>query len=179
MTPEEQRILSAKNQDVPEIEHIIDSYVQKVLDENPFAIPRGERGRVISDLRDEMLGLGPIEGLLKDDSITEVMVNGPKKIFVERMGKLMLTDITFHNDEHLMNIIERIISPLGRRIDEASPLVDARLQDGSRVNIIIPPLSLVGPVVTIRKFSKKPLTFDNLINFGTLDRKMAKFLQAC
>ncbi|KHM52625.1 type II secretion system protein E, partial [Anaerovibrio lipolyticus] len=132
MTPEEQRILSTKNQDVLEIEHIIDSYVQKVLDENPFAIPRGERSRVISDLRDEMLGLGPIEGLLKDDSITEVMVNGPKKIFVERMGKLMLTDITFHNDEHLMNIIERIISPLGRRIDEASPLVDARLSDGSR-----------------------------------------------
>lgn len=179
MTPEEQRILSAKQQDALEVEHIIDSYVQKVMDENPFAIPRGERSRVVSDLRDEMLGLGPIEGLLKDETVTEVMVNGPKQIFVERMGKLMLTDICFHDDEHLMNIIERILSPLGRRIDESSPLVDARLSDGSRVNIIIPPLSLVGPALTIRKFSKKPLTFDKLISFGTMDRRMARFLQAC
>ena len=179
MTPEEQRILSAKHQDALEVEHIIDSYVQKVMDENPFAIPRGERSRVVSDLRDEMLGLGPIEGLLKDETVTEVMVNGPKQIFVERMGKLMLTDICFHDDEHLMNIIERILSPLGRRIDESSPLVDARLSDGSRVNIIIPPLSLVGPALTIRKFSKKPLTFDKLISFGTMDRRMARFLQAC
>ncbi|MBQ3854207.1 MAG: CpaF family protein [Anaerovibrio sp.] len=179
MTPAEQSALSAKDQDAYKIEQIIDSYVEKFIAENPFAVPRGERSKVVAELRDEMLGLGPIESLLKDESVTEIMVNGYQKIFVERMGKLMQTDIRFHDDEHLMNIIQRILSPLGRRIDEASPLVDARLEDGSRVNIIIPPLSLVGPVLTIRKFSKNPLTLDNLINFGTIDRKMANFLQAC
>ncbi|MBE6098846.1 MAG: CpaF family protein [Anaerovibrio sp.] len=179
MTPAEQSALSAKNQDAYKIEQIIDSYVEKFIAENPFAVPRGERSKVVAELRDEMLGLGPIESLLKDESVTEIMVNGYQKIFVERMGKLMQTDIRFHDDDHLMNIIQRILSPLGRRIDEASPLVDARLEDGSRVNIIIPPLSLVGPVLTIRKFSKNPLTLDNLINFGTIDRKMANFLQAC
>ena len=120
-----------------------------------------------------MLGLGPIEPLLQDDSITEIMVNGPKKVFVERLGKLELTDVQFHDNAHVMNIAERILTPLGRRIDESSPLVDARLEDGSRVNIIIPPLSLTGPAITIRKFSKKPLTVDNLIAFGTIDEKMA------
>ncbi len=179
MTPAEQSALSAKDQDAYKIEQIIDSYVEKFIAENPFAVPRGERSKVVAELRDEILGLGPIESLLKDESVTEIMVNGYQKIFVERMGKLMQTDIRFHDDEHLMNIIQRILSPLGRRIDEASPLVDARLEDGSRVNIIIPPLSLVGPVLTIRKFSKNPLTLDNLINFGTIDRKMANFLQAC
>lgn len=179
MTPAEQQILSASGQDPQLVETTIDKYVQKVLDENPFAIPRGEKPRIVSDLRDEMLGLGPIESLRDDDSITEIMVNGPKKVFVERMGKLQLTDIQFHDDAHLMNIIERILSPLGRRIDESSPLVDARLADGSRVNIIIPPLSLTGPVVTIRKFAKNPLSFENLINFGTLDRRMVQFLRAC
>lgn len=179
MTPDEQQILSAVDQDPQLVETTIDKYVQKVLDENPFAIPRGEKPRIVSDLRDEMLGLGPIEGLRNDDSITEIMVNGPKKVFVERMGKLQLTDIQFHDDAHLMNIIERILSPLGRRIDESSPLVDARLADGSRVNIIIPPLALTGPTITIRKFAKKPLSFENLVNFGTLDRRMVQFLRAC
>ena len=179
MTPEEQRTLSSKVQDPRAVEIIIDGYVQKELDENPFAVPRGERSQLLSDIRDEMLGLGPIEPLLKDPSITEVMVNGPKQVFVERMGKLELTDVKFHDNAHLMNIVERILTPLGRRIDESSPLVDARLADGSRVNIIIPPLSLVGPAVTIRKFSKTPLTVENLISFGTMNEKMAEFLRAC
>ena len=126
-----------------------------------------------------MLGLGPIETLRNDDSVTEIMVNGPKQVFVERLGKLELTDVKFHDRAHLMNIVERILTPLGRRIDESSPLVDARLDDGSRVNIIIPPLSLVGPAITIRKFSKTPLTVENLISFGTMDEKMAVFLRAC
>ena len=117
--------------------------------------------------------------MLKDDSITEVMINGPKKIFVERKGKLQLTNVQFHDDAHLMTIIERIVSPLGRRIDESSPLVDARLSDGSRVNAIVPPLSLIGPCVTIRKFSKNPLSIDNLVGFGSLSEEMAEFLQAC
>lgn len=179
MSPQEQMILSAVHQDAAQVEQVIGNYVEKVLEENPFAVPVSERSKIVSDLKDEMLGLGPIEVLLKDPTVTEVMVNGPKKIFVERMGRLQLTDIQFHDDIHVMNIIERILSPIGRHIDESVPLVDARLEDGSRVNIIIPPLSLVGPCITIRKFATKALSVDNLITFGTLDRKMADFIKAC
>ena len=179
MTPDEQAMLSSVHQDPHQVETLITDYCQRVLDENPFAIPQGEKPRLIADIRDEVLGLGPIEALRKDDAITEIMVNGPRQVFVERMGKLELTDAKFHDTAHLMNIIERILTPLGRRVDESSPLVDARLEDGSRVNIIIPPLSLVGPCLTIRKFSKTPLSVDNLISFGTMDEKMATFLRAC
>lgn len=179
MTPEEQQILSRREQDPQQVENLIENYCQRVIDENPFAVPRGERAKIVSDIRDEMLGLGPIEPLLKDETITEIMINGPQKVFVERMGKLKLTKVKFHDTAHLMNIIERILTPLGRRIDESSPLVDARLADGSRVNIIIPPLSLVGPSVTIRKFSKTPLSVENLISFGTMSEDMAVFLRAC
>ena len=179
MSPQEQMVLSAVHQDAAQVEQVIGNYVEKVLEENPFAVPVSERSKIVSDLKDEMLGLGPIEVLLKDPTVTEIMVNGPKKIFVERMGRLQLTDIQFHDDSHVMNIIERILSPIGRHIDESVPLVDARLADGSRVNIIIPPLSLVGPCITIRKFATKALSVDNLITFGTLDRKMADFIKAC
>ena len=179
MSPQEQMVLSAVHQDVAQVEQVIGNYVEKVLEDNPFAVPVSERSKIVSDLKDEMLGLGPIEVLLKDPTVTEVMVNGPKKIFVERMGRLQLTDIQFHDDSHVMNIIERILSPIGRHIDESVPLVDARLEDGSRVNIIIPPLSLVGPCITIRKFATRALSVDNLITFGTLDRKMADFIKAC
>ena len=179
MSPQEQMVLSAVHQDAAQVEQVIGNYVEKVLEENPFAVPVSERSKIVSDLKDEMLGLGPIEVLLKDPTVTEVMVNGPKKIFVERMGRLKLTDIQFHDDSHVMNIIERILSPIGRHIDESVPLVDARLEDGSHVNIIIPPLSLVGPCITIRKFATKALSVDNLITFGTLDRKMADFIKAC
>lgn len=179
MSPQEKMVLSAVHQDAAQVEQVIGNYVEKVLEENPFAVPVSERSKIVSDLKDEMLGLGPIEVLLKDPTVTEVMVNGPKKIFVERMGRLQLTDIQFHDDSHVMNIIERILSPIGRHIDESVPLVDARLEDGSRVNIIIPPLSLIGPCITIRKFATKALSVDNLITFGTLDRKMADFIKAC
>ena len=179
MQPDEQQILASVNPDPRQVELIIDHYCEKVLEEDPFAIPRSDRHKIVADIRDEMLCLGPIESLRQDGSITEIMVNGPKQVFVERMGKLELTDVKFHDNAHLMNIVERILTPLGRRIDEASPLVDARLKDGSRVNIIIPPLSLVGPALTIRKFSQTPLTVENLISFGTLDEKMAQFLRAC
>ena len=179
MRPQEQMVLSAVHQVAAQVEQVIGNYVEKVLEENPFAVPVSERSKIVSDLKDEMLGLGPIEVLLKDPTVTEIMVNGPKKIFVERMGRLQLTDIQFHDDSHVMNIIERILSPIGRHIDESVPLVDARLADGSRVNIIIPPLSLVGPCITIRKFATKALSVDNLITFGTLDRKMADFIKAC
>ncbi|SHK62685.1 pilus assembly protein CpaF [Selenomonas ruminantium] len=179
IAPAEQAMLSSLHQDPHKVEEIITRYCQRILDSETLAVPRGEKTRLIADIRDEMLGLGPIEPLLQDDSITEIMVNGPKKVFIERRGKLERTDVQFHDNAHIMNIAERILTPLGRRIDESSPLVDARLEDGSRVNIIIPPLSLVGPAITIRKFSRKPLTVDNLIDYGTLDEKMAKFLRAC
>ena len=179
MSDQEQQFLASNNHTRAEVEELISSYCQRVLDDNPMNVPRGERARIVADICDEILGLGPIEPLLKDESITEVMINGPKKIFVERKGKLQLTNVQFHDDAHLMTIIERIVSPLGRRIDESSPLVDARLSDGSRVNAIVPPLSLIGPCVTIRKFTKNPLSIDNLVGFGTLSEEMAEFLEAC
>jgi pilus assembly protein CpaF len=179
MSIEQQRVLMSGQQDRREIEAIIAEYCNRVLDENPFAIPRGDRAAIVADVLDEMLGLGPVEPLLKDETITEIMINGPRHIFVERLGKLHLTKVQFHDELHLMNIIERIIAPLGRRIDEGSPLVDARLSDGSRVNIIIPPLSLSGPCVTIRKFARVPLSVENLIGFGSLSEDMAAFLRAC
>ena len=178
MTAEQQQILDGRHTR-QEVESIITRYVQQVVEEDPFAVPRGERSRLISDICDEILGLGPIEPFLKDETVTEVMVNGPKKIYVERGGKLTLTQAQFHDNAHLMAIIEKIVTPLGRHVDEASPLVDARLEDGSRVNIIIPPLSLLGPCVTIRKFSKTPLTAENLISYGTLSKDMVKFVEAC
>lgn len=179
MTPAEQQVLGSLEPDPAEVERIINDYCQRAIEANPFAIPRGERPRLVADVRDEMLGLGPIETLRQDTSVTEIMVNGPKQVYIERMGRLELTDVKFHDDAHLMNVVGRILVPLGRRIDESSPLVDARLEDGSRVNVIIPPLSLVGPVLTIRKFSETPLTVENLISFGTLTGKMAQFLRAC
>lgn len=179
MTSEQQKILDGTNRSRQDIENVISGYVQRVLEHNPFVVPRGERARLVSDICDEILGYGPIEPFLKDDTITEVMVNGPKKIYVERMGKLHLTGAQFHDNAHLMSIIDKIVTPIGRHVDEASPLVDARLPDGSRVNIVIPPLSLIGPCVTIRKFSKTPFSVENLISFGTLSEEMAIFLRAC
>ena len=180
MTPEEQTLIAQGESAREQIKNIISSYSEKEISENSnVALTRGERFQLVDDICDELLGLGPLEPLLKDESITEIMINGPKSIFIEQKGKLMLTDTYFHDDAHLMSIIERILTPLGRRVDESSPLVDARLADGSRVNIIIPPLSLVGPAVTIRKFSKKALSVNDLISFGTLNQEMADFLSAC
>ncbi len=176
---EQQALAAASDQNVSQVTAIINRYFELVMEENPYSVPLGEKNRIVSEIRDEMLGLGPIEPLLKDDSITEIMINGPKKVFVERLGKLTLTDVQFHDNDHLMNIVERILTPIGRRIDESSPLVDARLKDGSRVNVIIPPLALLGACVTIRKFSKKPFSVENLIAFNTMDERMAMFLRAC
>ena len=178
MNPEEQLVLTRGERSREEVTAIITAYCQRVLEDSPLVVPRGERIQIVSDICDEILGLGPIEPLLKNESISEIMVNGPKKIFIEQKGKLHRTNVQFRDDDHLMNIIERILTPLGRRIDESSPLVDARLEDGSRVNIIIPPLSLIGPCVTIRKFSKSALAVEDLIRFGTLSEDMATFLRA-
>src|ERR1043165_607983 len=162
-----------------EVRREIEEAFGRALDAEGLALTRAERTRMLEQITDEIVGLGPLEPLLRDESITEVMVNGPRQVYIERSGKLELTNITFQNDEHVMRIIDRIISPIGRRVDESSPMVDARLVDGSRVNAIIPPLSLVGPVITIRKFSASPFTVDDLVRFGTATPDMFDFLRAC
>ncbi|MBO6201928.1 MAG: CpaF family protein [Selenomonas sp.] len=179
MTVAEQQLIAQGKDAREQIKNLIATYLEREMVNNNYNLSRAERMVLVDDICDELLGLGPLEPLLKDNTITEIMVNGPKDIFVERNGKLLLSDTRFYDDNHLMNIIERILAPLGRRVDEASPLVDARLADGSRVNIIIPPLSLIGPTVTIRKFSKNALSVENLVDLGTLSEKMALFLQAC
>jgi len=162
-----------------EVRRQIEDLFSRIADEEGLALTRAERVRMLEQITDEILGLGPLEPLLRDETLTEVMVNGPQQVYIEREGKLELTNVTFQNDEHVMKIIQRIIAPIGRRVDESSPMVDARLADGSRVNAIIPPLSLVGPVITIRKFSATPYTVDDLIRFGTATPDMFEFLEAC
>ena len=162
-----------------EVRRQIEDIFGKVIDEEGLALTRAERVRMLEQITDEIIGLGPLEPLLRDESISEVMVNGPRQVYIERSGRLELTNVVFQNDDHVMRIIDRIIAPIGRRVDESSPMVDARLTDGSRVNAIIPPLSLVGPVITIRKFSASPFTTDDLVRFGTATPDMFEFLRAC
>ncbi|SEC17439.1 CpaF family protein [Paenibacillus sp. GP183] len=160
---------------VPKIDEMA---VELILEDESF---RGkiDRKKVVEELINDLTGFGPINPLLLDPEITEVMVNGPNQVYVERGGKIEISYVQFRDDEHVMNIIDKIVAPIGRRVDESSPMVDARLPDGSRVNVIIPPLALKGPTITIRKFSKDPFTIDNLIDFGTITRDMAIFLEAC
>src|SRR3990170_29931 len=162
-----------------DVQGTIEGVVDRFLRANDFALTGAERQHLVDELVGEVEGLGPLEPLLHDGSITEIMVNGPNQIYIERGGKLERVPQTFLNNEHVLRIINRIVSPLGRRIDMASPRVDARLADGSRVNAIIPPLSLVGPTITIRKFSTSPYTVDDLVRFGTATSEMFEFLRAC
>jgi pilus assembly protein CpaF len=150
---------------------------QLMLDRTPLT--REERRQIVAEISDDILGYGPLEPLLADESVSEVMVNGAQQIYVERHGKLERSTAAFVDDAHLLRIIDKIVSQVGRRVDEASPMVDARLPDGSRVNAIIPPLALKGPTVTIRKFSRDPYTMDDLISFGSLTPRAAQFLAAC
>ena len=150
-----------------------------VVDEEKVPLSAEERQRLTAELADDALGLGPLQRLLDDGSVTEIMVNGPDNIYVEQDGRLTRTAVRFSSEEHLRRVIDRIVSKVGRRIDESSPLVDARLADGSRVNAIIPPLAFSGSTLTIRKFSKDPFTVDDLIGFGTLSPEMAELLDAC
>src|SRR5438128_10416068 len=150
---------------------------QLTLDRTPLT--REERRRIVREITDDILGYGPLEPLLRDDSVTEVMVNNFDRIYIERGGKIERTRATFADNAHVLRIIDKIVSQVGRRVDEASPMVDARLPDGSRVNAIVPPLALKGPTLTIRKFSRDPYTIDDLINFSTLTPKSAQFLAAC
>jgi pilus assembly protein CpaF len=162
-----------------EVRRTIEEMYDTILAQESIILSRSERQRLFEQIVAEILGFGPIEPLLGDETITEIMVNGPNSIYIERKGMLDKVNMSFESDEHLLRIIDRIVAPLGRRIDESSPYVDARLPDGSRVNAIIPPLSLIGPVLTIRKFSKQPLTIENLIDFGTITPETIEFLKAC
>jgi len=157
----------------------IEELFDQILAEESIILSRAERQRLFESIVAEILGYGPIEPLLADESVTEIMVNGAKQIYVERGGKLVKTNAVFESDDHVLRIIDRIVAPLGRRVDESQPYVDARLPDGSRVNAIIPPLAINGPTLTIRKFSKKPLTIENLIQFGSITPEAVEFLRAC
>src|SRR4051794_39605837 len=162
-----------------EVKQRIKTLFDLVVEGENIVLTRVERERLFEEVTADIIGFGPIEPLLQDSTISEVMVNGPNQIYVEQKGKLHLAEVTFDDDDHVRRIIDRIVSPLGRHVDESSPLCDARLPDGSRVNIVIPPVSLVGPTITIRKFSKTPLGIDDLISYGSMTPEIAEFLRAC
>ena len=164
---------------VGEVRRAIQELFEQILAEEKIVLTRPERQRLFEQISAEILGFGPLQDLLEDDTITEVMVNGAKNIYIERKGKIERVPVAFESNDHVMRIIDRIVAPLGRRIDESSPYVDARLPDGSRVNAVIPPISLVGPTITIRKFSKIPITVDQLIEFGSITSEALHFMKAC
>lgn len=152
--------------------------VERLIDDEKIMVNQAERRQLVTDMQHEMLGFGPLEPLLADPTVSDILVNTHSQIYVERRGKLELTPITFNDDDHLLKVIEKIVSRVGRRIDESSPMVDARLPDGSRVNAIIPPLALDGPMLSIRRFSVKPLTVDDLVRFHSLTPPIAQLLDA-
>jgi pilus assembly protein CpaF len=162
-----------------EVKKTIQELFEQILNDENLILSRPERARMFEQISAEILGFGPLQAILEDESVTEIMVNGAKNIYVERKGKIIREPMTFENNEHVMRIIERIVAPLGRRIDESSPYVDARLPDGSRVNAVIPPISLVGPILTIRKFSKIPISIEQLIDYGSITPEAIQFLDAC
>ncbi|MCA9990990.1 MAG: CpaF family protein [Anaerolineales bacterium] len=162
-----------------EVRATIQEMFETMLVEEQIVLSRNEKRLLYEQIVAEILGFGPLEPFLSQDGLTEIMVNGPKNIYVERLGKINRVNSSFEDDEHLMRIIDRIVAPLGRRIDESSPMVDARLPDGSRVNAVIPPIALNGPTLTIRLFSKIPLTIDNLVEYGSITREAVEFLKAC
>ena len=185
MRTEVQQYLVEQVQSIDEVggpaklRQLIEPVFNRSLESVHLIVSRAERGRMLDLILADILGYGPIQPLLDRDDITEVMVNGPDQVYIEQNGQLTKTDVKFIDDTHLLQVIERIVSPLGRRIDESSPTVDARLPDGSRVNAVIPPLSLIGPCVTIRKFRKDPFTADDMIRFGTITPSVAEFVKAC
>jgi pilus assembly protein CpaF len=162
-----------------EQKELIEAESMKFLNDTNDRLTFEDKRELIDMISHELIGYGPITALLNDPEVSEIMVNGADQIYVEKKGKLILSDYYFRDDDHVLQVIEKIVSPLGRRIDESSPMVDARLPDGSRVNAIIPPLSLVGPSITIRKFPQNRLQITDLIRFGSLTEEMAQFLDAC
>jgi pilus assembly protein CpaF len=172
-------ILYDKRLSEDDLRRRVNDELHKALAQERAPLSAADKAQLIQDVADDILGYGPIDRFLKDEEITEVMCNGPDSVYVERSGKLEKTNVTFVDETHLRRIIDKIVSEVGRRIDEATPLCDARLPDGSRVNAVIHPLAISGPFLTIRKFSKDKLQVDDLIRFGTLNAHSARFLQAC
>jgi pilus assembly protein CpaF len=162
-----------------ELRRQVDEQLLRALGQERLALTVAERQALVASVTDDVLGYGPIDQLLRDDTITEVMVNGPEHVYVERSGKLVLTDVRFSDETHLRRIIDKIVSQVGRRVDEANPMVDARLPDGSRVNVVVHPLSIGGPFMTIRKFAKDPYTVEDLIGFGSFTPQVAHFVNQC
>jgi pilus assembly protein CpaF len=160
-------------------EDFIKERIEGIYAQAKLKLPEDMRHMIFNDVLNDLLGYGPIQPLLDDPEVTEVMVNGPKKVYMEKQGHLIKTTVAFDDDDHVQRIIDRIILPLGRRIDVDSPTVDARLLDGSRVNAVIPPVAIDGPSITIRKFSREKLTTEQLIEFGSITKNMAEFLRAC
>ncbi|MCR2823187.1 CpaF family protein [Lederbergia panacisoli] len=167
------------DENTDDLKHKIENIILELMKEDESYRKSIDRKKITNELVNELTGFGPINPLLLDDHVSEVMVNGPDQVYCERNGRLEKTNVVFRDNEHVMNVIERIVAPLGRRIDETSPMVDARLPDGSRVNAIIPPLALNGPTITIRKFAKDPFTIQDLIRFGTVTEEMSLFMEAC
>jgi pilus assembly protein CpaF len=165
--------------DEADLRRLVQEQVHKGLGDEQTALSAAERAQLIQDVTDDTLGYGPIDRFLHDPGITEVMVNGPKAVYIERRGKLEHTDVEFVDEDHLRRTIDKIVSEVGRRIDEASPMVDARLPDGSRVNAVVHPVAIGGPFLTIRRFAKDPYTVDDLINFNSMSPQVAHFLDAC
>ncbi|MGD8466657.1 MAG: CpaF family protein [Anaerolineae bacterium] len=162
-----------------EVRKTIEEMYDALLTQENLILGRADRQRLLEQIVAEILGYGPIEPLLADDTLTEIMVNGPDAVYLERAGRIEHTDVKFEDEDHVLRIIDRIVAPLGRRIDEGQPYVDARLPDGSRINAVIPPLSLIGPVLTIRKFAKIPITAQKMIEFGSITPEALEFLKAC
>lgn len=168
--------ISEQNEDLKEQINFI---VIKHIEQESLNMTSNQKKKIKEELLDEIIGFGPITALLADNTVTEIMVNGPNHVYIEKEGKLVLTDAKFKNNNHVLHVIKKIVAPIGRRIDESSPMVDARLPNGSRVNAIISPLAIDGPSITIRKFSEDPFKVQDLINFGTLNSKMAELLRFC
>ena len=173
------RAIEAEGVSAEHRDDFIRQQIEAVYDQANLKLPQDVRGMILKEISDELLGYGPLQPLLRDPDVTEVMVNGPKSVYVEKKGQLQKSQVVFDDDNHVLQIIDRIILPLGRRVDADSPTVDARLPDGSRVNAVIPPVAIDGPSITIRKFSKEKLGINNLIDFGSITEKMAEFLRAC
>ena len=161
-----------------QFKHELALLIQRIIEEERIVLNQSERHNLVLDIQHEMLGFGPLETLLADPTVSDILVNTYAKVYVERRGRLELTDVTFHDNAHLMKIIEKIVSRVGRRVDESSPMVDARLPDGSRVNAIIPPLAVDGPILSIRRFAVNPLTVENLLSYKSLTPPMVQVLQA-
>ncbi len=173
------RELESENPPFPQRQAFVRQKLAEVFNRLKVAVPDSIRQQISQEVMDEVLGYGPIQPLLDDPDVSEVMVNGSKKVYVEKKGKLIKTGVVFENDAHVIRVIERIVLPLGRRVDADSPTVDARLPDGSRVNAIVPPVALDGPSITIRKFRRDKLTMQQLVEFGSITPQMGEFLKAC